>query len=58
MTESKQFPKPGYCDVINENGEMKFQLYFDGGTERKLQIKNLLKTHCIVHAVWEFEISD
>jgi hypothetical protein len=40
---SKQFPKPGYCDVIDTSGNMKFQLYFDGGTERKLQIRALNK---------------
>jgi len=44
---SKQKPKPGYCTV-----EGKFQLYFDGGTERKLQIRNLMKGHCRVHANW------
>lgn len=53
---SKQFPKPGYCYVRNENGEQMYQLYFDGGSERKLQIKNLLKKYCVVHATWEFEI--
>ena len=35
-------------------GEMKYQLYFDGGTERKLQIKNLRKDLCTVHATWVF----
>ena len=45
--ESKQNPKPGYCVVKD-----KFELYFDGGTERKLQVKNLMKSHCIVHANW------
>jgi type II restriction enzyme len=29
-------------------------LYFDGGGERKLQIKHLLKSHCAVIATWEF----
>jgi len=53
---SKQFPKPGYCYVRDENGEQMYQLYFDGGSERKLQIKNLLKKYCVVHATWEFEI--
>lgn len=45
--ESKQTPKPGYCIVPG-----KFDLYFDGGTERKLQIKNLMKSHCVLHATW------
>ncbi len=44
---SKQTPKPGYCTV-----DGKFQLYFDGGTERKLQIKSLMKSNCLVHATW------
>lgn len=44
---STQDPKPGYCTV-----EGKFQLYFDGGTERKLQIKNLMKRNCTVHVTW------
>ena len=54
--DSKQFPKPGYCYVRDGKGEEVFRLYFDGGSERKLQIKNLLKKHCVVHATWEFEI--
>ncbi len=54
--QSRQFPKPGYCYVSNGDGEEMFQLYFDGGSERKLQIKNLLKKYCLVHATWEFEV--
>jgi len=54
LTTSSQNPKPGYCDVESESGELKFQLYFDGGTERKLQIRNLLKQYCVVHAKWIF----
>lgn len=50
---SKQNPKPGYCTVLHEQN-IAFELYFDGGTERKLQIKNLRKDLCIVHATWEF----
>lgn len=52
--QSKQSPKPGYCDVKEPRGALKYQLYFDGGTERKLQIKNLRKDLCIVHATWAF----
>ena len=52
--DSAQTPKPGYCDVKDSSGNLKFQLYFDAGTERKLQIKHLQKTLCIVHAQWEF----
>jgi len=54
-TDSKQFPKPGYCTVKDAAGRIMFQLYFDGGTERKLQIKRLDKLLCIVHATWKFE---
>jgi len=52
--ESPQMPRPGYCDVADKAGKIKFQLYFDGGTERKLQIKSLDKKYCAVHATWEF----
>lgn len=53
---SKQTPKPGYCYVKDPDGRDMYELYFDGGTERKLQIKNLQKQLCIVHATWEFAI--
>ena len=53
---SKQTPKPGYCYVSDANGHKLFDLYFDGGTERKLQLKNLRKDLCRVHATWEFLI--
>jgi type II restriction enzyme len=52
--ESRQYPKPGYC-IVEENGKSLFSLYFDGGGERKLQIKGLMKELCIVHARWRFE---
>ena len=51
MHASQQNPKPGKCKV-EENGEVLFELYFDGGTERKLQIRRLRKDLCIVHAEW------
>jgi Type II site-specific deoxyribonuclease len=51
--ESKQFPKPGYC-YVEKNGELLFCLYFDGGGERKLQIKYLNKILCLSHATWHF----
>jgi len=54
MHNSKQFPKPGYCTVTDGEGRIKFQLYFDGGTERKLQVKSLDKSLCKVHANWIF----
>lgn len=55
---SRQIPKPGYCYVDDDSGWKLFDLYFDGGTERKLQIKNLRKELCRVHAVWEFLIPE
>ena len=54
-TESRQNPQPGYGYVKNDMGELEFALYFDGGTERKLQIKDLRKDLCIVHATWAFQ---
>jgi len=53
--KSRQTPKPGYGRVNDEHGNLKFALYFDGGTERKLQIKQIRKRLCIVHATWAFE---
>jgi type II restriction enzyme len=52
--ESRQYPKPGYC-TVEEHVKTLFSLYFDGGGERKLQIKGLMKELCIVHATWRFE---
>jgi type II restriction enzyme len=55
MEDSRQTPKPGYGYVRNGEGDLKFALYFDGGTERKLQIRSLRKSLCRVHAAWVFE---
>ena len=55
MENSKQNPKPGYCRVIDKDGAIRYELYFDGGTERKLQIRKIRKELCIVHAIWEFD---
>jgi type II restriction enzyme len=52
--DSTQNPKPGYCTVSDANGTVKFALYFDGGGERKLQVKDLKKSLCVVHAEWDF----
>lgn len=54
IISSSQNPKPGYCYVRDEAGFVKFELYFDGGSERKLQIKHIQKKLCQVHATWEF----
>lgn len=51
---SKQNPKPGYGYIRDATGQLKYVLYFDGGTERKLQIKKLRKDLCKVHATWSF----
>lgn len=56
MSASEQLPKPGYCYVRDANGAIMFDLYFDGGSERKLQIKSLDKSLCSIHASWEFLI--
>lgn len=53
MHKSTQNPKPGYCRVFDQSNELKFELYFDGGGERKLQIKQLRKDLCFVHATWD-----
>lgn len=54
MCDSGQFPKPGYC-YVEEEGITLFSLYFDGGGERKLQIKGLRKDLCLLHASWRFD---
>ena len=41
----------------DSSGDSKFQLYFDAGGERKLQMKGMKKSYCIVHAEWRFETS-
>jgi type II restriction enzyme len=55
QTRSRQNPKPGYGFVYDVEGKIKFALYFDGGTERKLQIKKIRKDLCVVHATWRFD---
>lgn len=52
--DSRQNPKPGY-GYVEDQGSLLYALYFDGGTERKLQIKSLRKDLCVVHAAWNFE---
>lgn len=55
MHGSRQTPKPGVCRVSDDQG-LVFELYFDGGTERKLQIRHLRKSACVVHATWKFTV--
>lgn len=57
MEESEQNPKPGYCK-IEEGEKTLFQLYFDGGSERKLQVKNLKIDLCTIHGAWIFKIEN
>jgi hypothetical protein len=52
--KSGQMPKPGYCYVNDATSGLLFCLYFDGGGERKLQIKGINISKCIVHARWKF----
>jgi hypothetical protein len=55
MHNSRQTPKPGTCSVYDANtGRLKYELYFDGGTERKLQVRKLNKAYCTVHVTWTF----
>lgn len=59
MTDSMQTPKPGYCRVFNKKTKaLKYELYFDGGTERKLKIHKIDKSLCVVHATWEFLVKE
>ncbi|MBM4164170.1 MAG: restriction endonuclease [Lentisphaerae bacterium] len=52
--KTKQETRPGYCRVRDAEGELKFELYFDAGSERKLQIRHLRKSLCTVHGQWLF----
>lgn len=57
MSGSRQLPKPGTCTVKDADGNLKFQLYFDGGGERKLQVRRIDKNLCTVHAEWSLSRS-
>jgi hypothetical protein len=64
---SRQNPVPASCFVPIDPSKPAdgraylsntlLELYFDGGTERKLQIRKILKAHCIVHATWRVTAS-
>jgi Type II site-specific deoxyribonuclease len=54
MNDSRQVPRPGVCVVKDDQGHRVFELYFDGGSERKLQIRHLKKAACVLHAEWFF----
>lgn len=53
--DSTQTPKPGTCSAYDQD-TLLFELYFDGGSERKLQIRKLNKAYCTVHATWTFSV--
>ncbi len=53
MTALGQTPKPGYCRVSDAAGLM-YELYFDGGTGRKLRGQKLRRNLCTFHAEWKF----
>lgn len=55
QTQSRQNPQLGYGYVEDDMGGLNYAHYFDGGTERKLQIKHLRKDLCTAHATWTFE---
>ena len=54
---SRQTPKPAKCFVY-EGRNLLYELYFDGGTERKLQIRKINKDNCIVHATWSLIVHE
>ena len=58
IAKTRVIPISGYCDILDNQSQVKFRLYFDGGGERKLQIKDLQKKYCTIHSVWEFSIDD
>lgn len=53
--KTRQETSPWYCRVMDQSGNEKYHLYFDAGTERKLQVRNLQKELCVVHATWSFD---
>lgn len=55
MEQSRQMPKPGYCTVKGKDNLLDLQLYFDGGSERKLQVKALRKSLCNIIGEWSFD---
>lgn len=56
VAKTKQSPKPAYC-TVTEKGATLFRLYFDAGSERKLQVKDLDKSRCTVHATWKISVT-
>lgn len=56
QTKSRQTPKPAYIRVYDSKDNLNFRLYFDGGTERKLQVQRIRKDLCTVHTTWTFTV--
>lgn len=54
--KSKQNPRPAYC-TVTDGDKVLYRLYFDAGSERKLQIKALDKSRCTVHATWKIGVT-
>ena len=52
----KNIAPSGYCKVFAKEQNLKFELYFDGKGERKLQIKKLQKSECQVLAKWSLTV--
>lgn len=53
---SRQNPKPGRCVVEDDTGRVLLELYFDGGSERKLQVQKIAVSECMFHSRWKFAI--
>lgn len=51
---SETIPRSGHCTVTDRHGVVLFRLYFDGGGERKLWLKQLRMDKCVRHASWRF----
>jgi type II restriction enzyme len=51
--ESASAIKPATTELVDDDGTV-LRLYFDGGGERKLKIKDIRKAACHVHATWSF----
>jgi type II restriction enzyme len=51
--ESASAIKPATTELVDDEGTV-LRLYFDGGGERKLKIKDIRKGACHVHATWTF----
>lgn len=53
--KTRQETSPWYCRVKGADNIVQYYLYFDAGSERKLQVKGLRKDMCVLHATWKFD---